>query len=176
MSFFVTSVGPGKGADLGGPAGADQYCQVLAAAAGAGGKTWRAYLRTQGDGAVNTRDRIGPGPWMNAKGVYIAKSIEDLHSANNNLTKQTALTEKGGVVNGRGDTPNTHDMLTGTGPGGRAIPGPADATCKNWTSSTGGAAMLGHSDRTGLDDSDQAKSWNSSHLSRGPAAAARRTI
>jgi hypothetical protein len=168
MSFFVTSVGPGKGGDLGGLAGADQYCQGLAAAAGAGGKTWRAYLSTQENGAVNARDRIGAGPWMNAKGVTIAKSVDDLHSANNNLTKQTALTEKGGVVNGRGDTPNTHDMLTGSGPDGRVLPGPADATCKNWTSSTAGAAMLGHSDRTGLDDSEQAKSWNSSHLSRGP--------
>jgi hypothetical protein len=168
MTFFVTSVGPGKGGDLGGLAGADQYCQGLAAAAGAGGKTWRAYLSTQGDGAVNARDRIGPGPWVNSKGVVVAKSVDDLHSANNNLTKQTALTEKGGIVNGRGDTPNTHDMLTGTGPEGRALPGAADATCKNWTSSTAGGAMLGHSDRTGLDDSAQAKSWNSSHLSRGP--------
>jgi hypothetical protein len=168
MTFFVTSVGVGKGGDLGGLAGADQLCQTLAAAAGAGSSTWRAYLNTQGVGAVSARDRIGAGPWTNAKGVIIAKSVDDLHSANNNLTKQTALNEKGGVVNGRGDTPNTHDMLTGSGPDGRAILGDGDATCKNWTSSSAGAAMLGHSDRTGLDESAPAKSWNSSHLSRGP--------
>ena len=167
MSFFVTSTGPGKGADLGGLAGADQHCQTLGAAAGAGSKTWRAYLSTQGAGAVNARDRIGAGPWTNAKGVVVAKSVDDLHSATNNLTKQTALTEKGAVVNGRGDTPNTHDVLTGSTPEGRSIAGDADMTCKNWTSSTVGAAMVGHSDRTGLDESAPAKSWNSSHPSRG---------
>jgi hypothetical protein len=168
MTFFVTSVGPGKGGDLGGLAGADQYCQTLAAAAGAGSKTWRAYLSTQGEGAVNARDRIGAGPWTNAKGVVIAKSVDDLHSDGVNLTKQTALTEKGDVVKGRGDTPNTHDILTGSGPDGRTIPGDADTTCKNWTSSTTGAAMVGHSDRTGLNESAPMKSWNSSHMSRGP--------
>jgi hypothetical protein len=168
MSFFVTSAGPGKGADLGGLAGADQHCQMLATAAGAGTKTWRAYLSTQGAAAVNARDRIGAGPWMNATGVVVAKSVDDLHSAANNLSKQTALTEKGAVVNGRGDTPNTHDVLTGSSPEGRAIAGDADMTCKNWTSSTAGSAMVGHSDRTGLDDSAPAKSWNSSHPSRGP--------
>jgi hypothetical protein len=168
MSFFVTNAGPGKGADLGGLAGADAHCQTLAAAAGAGGKTWRAYLSTQGAGAVNARDRIGTGPWTNAKGEVIAKSVDDLHSAANNLTKQTALTEKGTVVNGRGDTPNMHDVLTGSSPDGKSIAGDADMTCKNWTSSTAGAAMVGHSDRTGLDDSAPAKSWNSSHPSRGP--------
>ncbi len=168
MSFFVTSAGAGKGADLGGLAGADKHCQSLATAAGAGAKTWRAYLSTQGTGAINARDRIGAGPWMNAKGDVIAKSVDDLHSASNNITKQTALTEKGAVVNGRGDTPNTHDVLTGSSPEGRAIAGEADMTCKNWTSGTTGTAMVGHSDRTGLDESAPAKSWNASHPSRGP--------
>ena len=168
MSFFVTSAGLGKGADLGGLAGADQHCQTLAAAAGAGTKTWHAYLSTQGTGALNARDRIGAGPWTNAKGVVVAKTVDDLHGASNNLSKQTALTQTGTVVNGRGDTPNTHDMLTGSSPEGRAFAGDADMTCKNWTSSTAGAAMLGHSDRTGPDDSAPAKSWNASHPSRGP--------
>ncbi|WP_460448313.1 lectin [Alsobacter sp. SYSU BS001988] len=168
MSFFVTSVGIGKGGDLGGLAGADQHCQTLAAAAGAGSKTWRAYLSTQGAGAVNARDRIGAGPWVNAKGQVIAKSVDDLHSAANGVTKQTALTEKGAVVNGRGDQPNTHDILTGSTPEGRAFTGDADMTCKNWTSGAAGSAMLGHADRTGLDESAAAKSWNSSHPSRGP--------
>ncbi len=168
MSFFVTSAGAGKGADLGGLAGADKHCQTLATAAGAGAKTWRAYLSTQGAGAVNARDRIGKGPWMNAKGDVIAKSVDDLHSAANNITKQTALTEKGTIVNGRGDTPNTHDVLTGSNAEGRSIAGDADMTCKNWTSGTAGTAMVGHSDRTGLDESAPAKSWNASHPSRGP--------
>ena len=168
MTFFVTSVGPGKGADLGGLAGADAYCQTLASAAGASAKSWHAYLSTQGAGAVNARDRIGAGPWTNAKGVVIAKSVDDLHSAANNLTKATALNEKGGVVNGRGDTPNTHDIITGSTPEGRAFAGEADMTCKNFTSSAAGTVMLGHSDRTGLDESVAAKSWNSSHPSRGP--------
>jgi hypothetical protein len=168
MSFFVTSKGVGRGGDLGGLAGADAHCQSLAIAAGAGGKTWRAYLSTQGSGAVNARDRIGAGPWTNAKGEVVAKNVDDLHSASNNLSKQTALTETGGVVNGRGDTPNTHDALTGSTPEGRAIAGDDDRTCKNWTSSTTGAAMVGHTDRTGLDDSAPAKSWNSSHPSGGP--------
>lgn len=168
MSFFVTSAGSGKGADLGGLDGADRQCQALAQAAGAGAKTWHAYLSTQGPGAVNARDRIGSGPWQNAKGAVVAKSVDDLHSAGNNLTKQTALTEKGDVVNGRGDTPNMHDILTGSSPDGRAIAGAEDQTCGNWTKSGQGAAMVGHHDRQGLRDDDASKSWNSSHPSRGP--------
>jgi hypothetical protein len=170
-SFFVTSAGPGKGADLGGLEGADKHCQTLAAAAGAGAKTWHAYLSTQaadGKPAVNARDRIGKGPWQNAKGAVIAKDVADLHSASNNLTKQTALSEKGDVINGRGDTPNRHDALTGTQPDGTAFAAGEDRTCKNWTSSTQGAAMVGHTDRIGLRDDDASKSWNSSHPSRGP--------
>jgi hypothetical protein len=171
ISFFVTSSGPGKGGDLGGIAGADGHCQALAHAAGAGAKTWRAYLSTQGaDGrpAVNARDRIGKGPWQNAKGVVVAKDVADLHGPGNNLTKQTALSEKGEVINGRGDTPNRHDVLTGSQPDGTAFATGEDRTCKNWTSSTQGAAMVGHSDRIGLRDDDASKSWNSSHPSRGP--------
>jgi Collagenase NC10 and Endostatin len=170
-SFFLTSNGPGKGADLGGIAGADRHCQSLAQAAGAGAKTWRAYLSTQaadGQAAVNAKDRIGKGPWQNAKGTVIAKDVADLHSASNNLSKQTALSEKGEVINGRGDTPNRHDVLTGSQPDGTAFAGGDDRTCKNWTSSTQGAAMVGHSDRMGLRDDDASKSWNSSHPSRGP--------
>jgi len=167
MSFFVTSAGPGKGADLGGLAGADRHCQALAQAAGAGNKTWRAYLSTQGPGAVNARDRIGRGPWQNAKGVVIAKDVAELHGANN-ITKQTALTEKGTVVNGRGDSPNMHDILTGSQPDGTAFTGADDRTCGNWTKSGQGVAIVGHSDRTGLDESAPMKSWNSSHPSRGP--------
>lgn len=168
MTFFVTSAGPGKGADLGGLAGADAHCQRLAQAAGAGGKTWHAYLSTQGAGAINAKDRIGKGPWTNAKGTVIAKDVADLHGANNNLTKQTALSEKGDVINGRGDTPNRHDVLTGSQPDGTAFTGTDDRTCKNWTSSTQGSAMVGHSDRIGLRDDAPSKSWNSSHPSRGP--------
>jgi hypothetical protein len=167
VTFFVTSVGVGKGADLGGLAGADKHCQDLAAAVGAGGKTWRAYLSTQGEGAVNARDRIGKGPWQNVKGVVVATSVDDLHSANNKLTKANDLSEKGEVVNGRGDTPNRHDILTGSTADGRAFPADKDMTCKNYTSSTQGSVMLGHNDRQGLDDSDASKSWNSSHPSRG---------
>jgi hypothetical protein len=170
MTFFVTSAGPGKGADLGGLAGADQTCQRLAQSAGAGNHTWHAYLSTQaadGQPAVNARDRIGHGPWQNAKGVVIAKDVDGLHG-NNNLTKQPALTEKGDVVNGRGDTPNKHDALTGTQPDGRAFPPGDDKTCHNWTSSTQGTAIVGHIDRQGLRDDDASKSWNSSHPSRGP--------
>ncbi len=166
MSFFMTSVGPGKGADLGGLAGADKHCQQLAQAVGAGGKTWHAYLSTQGAGAVNARDRIGKGPWMNAKGMVIAKSVDELHGANN-LTKQTALSEKGEVINGRGDKPNRHDVLTGSTMDGRAFPAGEDRTCKNYTSSTQGAVMVGHHDRQGLNDSAPMLSWNSSHPSRG---------
>jgi len=166
MSFFVTSVGLGKGADLGGLAGGDKHCQQLATAAGAVAKTWHAYLSTQGIEAVNARDRIGRGPWMNAKGVMIAKDIAELHGANN-LTKQTALTEKGDVNNGRGDTPNRHDILTGSQADGTAFSADKDMTCKNYTSSTQGSVMLGHADRTGLTDDPVAKSWNASHPSRG---------
>jgi len=170
MSFFVTSQGIGNGGNLGGLAGADNHCQTLAQAAGVGSKTWRAYLSTQGtDGqlAVNARDRIGPGPWVNAKGETIARDVADLHG-DNRLTKQTALSEKGEVINGRGDTPNRHDILTGSQPDGTAFPPGEDRTCRNWTSSMQGAAMVGHSDRTGLDEQPPAKSWNSSHPSRGP--------
>lgn len=167
MTFFVTSAGPGKGADLGGLAGADRHCQTLAAAAGAGGKTWHAYLSTQGAAAVNARDRIGKGPWVNAKGAVVAKDVTDLHGQNQ-LTKQSALSEKGEVINGRGDSPNRHDVLTGSRPDGTAFPEGEDRTCKNWTSSTQGSAMLGHSDRIGLRDDEPSKSWNSSHPSRGP--------
>ena len=170
-SFFVTSSGSGKGADLGGLAGADQQCQKLAATAGAGDKTWRAYLSTQpanGQPGVNARDRIGSGPWRNAKGVVIATDVANLHSASNNLNKQTALTEKGDVVNGRGDTPNMHDILTGSQPDGTFIAGAADSTCGNWTKSgADGAVMVGHHDRMGLNEEPPAKSWNSSHQSRG---------
>ncbi len=167
MTFFVTSAGPGKGADLGGLEGADRHCQTLAQAAGAGGKTWRAYLSTQGVGAVNAKDRIGRGPWQNAKGIVIAKDLAELHNGNN-LTKQTALTEKGEVVNGRGDSPNMHDILTGSQPDGTAFTVSDDRTCGNWTKSGAGSAIVGHHDRMGLDTSAPAKSWNSSHPSRGP--------
>lgn len=170
MTFFVTSVGSGKGADLGGLEGADRHCQTLAQAAGAGTKTWRAYLSTQSVGgatAVNARDRIGMGPWQNAKGVVIAKDVAELHGTNA-ISKQTALTEKGEVVKGRGDSPNTHDILTGSQPDGTAFAGAQDQTCGNWTKSgTEGAVMLGHHDRMGLDEQPPAKSWNSSHPSRG---------
>jgi hypothetical protein len=171
MTFFVTSAGSGKGADLGGLDGADQLCARLAQAAGSSGKTWRAYLSTQamgGTAAVNARDRIGRGPWRNAKGVVVAKDVADLHGPNNNLTKQTALTEKGDGVNGLGDTPNTHDILTGSQPDGTAFAGTEDRTCGNYTKSGAeGAVMLGHHDRMGLSEDPPAKSWNSSHLSRG---------
>src|SRR5476649_33624 len=167
MSFFVTSVGEGNGADFGGLAGADKHCQQLAATAGAGGKTWHAYLSTQGAGAANARDRIGKGPWMNAKGVVVATSVDDLHSAGNKLNKQNNLSEKGEVINGRGDTPNRHDILTGSTPDGKAFPEDKDMTCKNYTSSTQGAVMLGHNDRIGLREDDASHSWNSSHPSRG---------
>jgi hypothetical protein len=167
MTFFITSAGSGKGADLGGLAGADKICQMLAQAAGAGGKTWRAYLSTQGAGAVNARDRIGRGPWQNAKGVVIAKDVAELHGKNN-VSKETALTEKGDVVKGRGDTPNMHDILTGSQPDGTAFAAGEDRTCGNWTKNGQGSAMVGHHDRQGLRDDDASKSWNSSHPSRGP--------
>ena len=168
MTFFVTSAGPGDGGNLGGLAGADRHCTTLATAAGSSGKTWHAYLSTQGANAVNAKDRIGRGPWQNAKGTVIAKDVADLHGASNNLTKQTALNEKGEVINGRGDTPNRHDILTGSQADGTAFTGADDRTCGNWTKNGAGAAMVGHSDRTGLDESAPAKSWNASHPSRGP--------
>ena len=168
MSFFVTSTGSGKGADLGGLDGADRHCQSLARATGSKDRNWRAYLSTSASGgypAVNARDRIGRGPWQNAKGVVVASNVDQLHGTNN-LTKETALTEKGEMVNGRTEKPNMHDMLTGSMPDGRAITASGDSTCSNWTTSGAGAAMLGHHDRQGLRDDDASKSWNSSHLSR----------
>jgi hypothetical protein len=169
MSFFITSVGPGNGADLGGLEGADAYCQQLADAAGAGGRTWRAYLSTQeagGMAAENARDRIGQGPWQNAEGTVVAASVEELHGTND-LDKSTALDENGEQVNGRGDEPNRHDILTGSQPDGTAFAAGEDRTCGNWTSSGDGAAMVGHHDRMGLRDDAPSKSWNSSHPSRG---------
>ena len=168
MTFFITSAGPGKGADLGGLEGADRHCQALAQVAGAGGKTWRAYLSTQGANAVNAKDRIGRGPWQNAKGAVVAKDVADLHGASNNLNKDTALSEKGEVISGRGDTPNRHDILTGSQSDGTAFTGADDRTCGNWTKSAAGAAMVGHHDRQGLNTSPPMLSWNSSHPSRGP--------
>jgi hypothetical protein len=165
MTFFITSAGPGNGANLGGLAGADKHCQTLAAAAGAGNRQWRAYLSTQGSGAVNAKDRIGTGPWHNSKGVQIAANVAELHSDKNNLTKETQLTEKGAVVNGRGDTPNMHDILTGTQMDGTAPTGTEDATCKNWTSSAEGSALVGHHDRQG--GGANPTSWNSAHGSKG---------
>jgi len=167
MSFFITSTGSGKGGDFGGLAGADKHCQTLAAAAGAGGKTWHAYLSTQGPGAVNARDRIGKGPWRNAKGEVVANNLDELHGTNK-LGKQTSLTEKGEVVNGRGDTPNKHDILTGSRPDGTAFPGTDDMTCGNYTKSGEGAVMLGHHDRNGTNPDPVANaSWNASHKSAG---------
>jgi len=167
MSFFITSVGSGQGANLDGLEGADKHCQTLAEAAGAGDQTWRAYLSTQGEGAVNARDRIGKGPWHNHKGEMIAMDAADLHKGNT-ISKTTGLTEKGEIVQGRGDKPNMHDILTGSQPDGMAFPAGEDRTCGNWTlSGPEGAAMVGHHDRIGLNESDAAKSWNSSHPSRG---------
>ncbi len=168
MSFFITSAGPGKGASLGGLLGADSHCSVLAAQAGSTTtRTWRAYLSTQTrpqQPAIHARNRIGSGPWYNAKGVMVAKDVDDLHSDKNNLTKETQLTEKGQVVNGRGDTPNMHDILTGSGPDGRAVDG-NDSTCNNWTSGAAGSALVGHHDRQG--GGANPTSWNSSHASQG---------
>jgi hypothetical protein len=175
MTFFVTSANPGKGAELGGVEGAVRYCQQLASAVGAGSKTWRAYLSTQGASAVNAKDRIGKGPWQNAKGVVVAKDVADLHGASNNLNKQTALTEKGEGVKGRGDQPNEHDILTGSQPDGTAFATSDDKTCGNWTKGGEGSAIVGHHDRTGLDTSPPALSWNSSHPSRGCSVEALRT-
>ena len=176
MSFFITSAGSGKGADLGGLAGADAHCQRLATAGGAGGKTWRAYLSTPSTlavgttpdvAAVNARDRIGAGPWFNAKAMLIARDLSDLHNANH-LGKETALDERGNAVKGRGDTPNEHDMLTGSRADGTAFAPQTDTTCKAWTSSAAdGSAIVGHHDRIGPNAENWAKSWNFSHQSAG---------
>ena len=167
MTFFISSAPIGDGANLGGLAGADAHCQSLAQAAGAGSHTWRAYLSTQGANAVNARDRIGTGPWHNAKGVKIAANVADLHGDNerdrNYLHKETAIDEHGNAVNGRGDQPNRHDILTGSDSHGRALPAGEDRTCNNWTSSDTGSAMVGHHDRNGGGNT----SWNMAHPSRG---------
>jgi hypothetical protein len=167
MSFFITSVGSGDGANLGGLAGADKHCQTLAAAAGAGNRTWRAYLSQAAAGnlpPINARNRIGAGPWYNAKGQLIAGNVADLHEDRNNIRKPTAMNEKGGLVNGVGDMPNQHDMLTGSDSMGRVIPGNAAlTTCNNWTSNAMGNAMLGHHDRLGGGNA----SWNATHSSAG---------
>jgi hypothetical protein len=166
MTFFVTSAGPGKGADLGGLEGADRHCQQLAATVGAGGKTWRAYLSTNAaGGSVNARDRIGNGPWQNSKGTVIATSVDDLHSANSKLGRDNSLTERGTIVAGVGFTPNQHDALTGSTAEGRAWPPNLNLTCNNWTSSTFGSAMLGHIDRT-PQMPENLRSWNAAHMSR----------
>jgi len=176
ISFFVTSKSMGKGGDLGGLAGADKHCQTLAAAAGGGKRTWHAYLSTQGTSFadktfVNARDRVGAGPWYNAKGVLIAKNVDDLHSPNSNLTQETALDEHGKLVNGRAQKPNLHDIFTGSRPDGTAFPPTPpfpDRTCGNWTkSSAEGSAMTGHHDRIGPLDAAWAKSWNSAHPTLG---------
>ena len=172
MGFFVTSAGPGDGANLGGLAGADAHCQKLATSAGAGSRIWHAYLSTGWTSktpVVNARDRIGKGPWFNAKGVLIARDVEHLHGANN-IAKATALDEKGALVNGRGDTPNKHDILTGSSSDGRAFssaPGMPEMTCGEWTKNGDGSAMTGHHDRSGLADDAWSMSWNSSHNSVG---------
>jgi len=164
MTFFITSAGSGNGADLGGLEGADRQCQALAAAVGAGDKTWRAYLSTTGSGGVNARDRIGSGPWYNFNGVTVAESVDQLHG-DNNLTKETILTENGDMSNGRGDDPNMHDILTGSGLDGTAQAGEGDTTCGNWTSSGEGSALVGHHDRQG--GGANPTSWNSAHASSG---------
>jgi hypothetical protein len=169
MTFFVTSVGSGKGADLGGLAGADAHCQTLAAAAGAGNKVWRAYLSSSETPTVkaeNARDRIGKGPWQNAKGVVVATSLEDLHSANNKLNSENSLTERGTRIAGFGYTPNYHDMMTGSQPDGTAYPGNMNLTCNNWTSSEFGKTVVGHVDRRGGADNEFQHSWNAAHMSR----------
>lgn len=164
MSFFITSAGPGNGANLSDLEGADQHCQMLAQRAGAGGRTWHAYLSTTGPGGVNARDRIGTGPWHNAKGAMIARNLDELHGENN-LTKDTQLTEQGEIVNGRGDDPNQHDILTGSQLDGTAFPSGEDTTCGNWTSNGEGSARVGHHDRQG--GGENPSSWNSAHGSRG---------
>lgn len=168
LGFFITSAGSGDGANLGGLAGADRICQARAQAVGAGSRQWRAYLSTSagpGAPAVNARDRIGAGPWYNAKGVAVAMSVADLHSETNRLNKENSLTESGAVVNGRGDSPNMHDILTGSQPDGTAFAGDTDRTCGNWTSNGAGSAQVGHHDRQG--GGANPTSWNSAHPSRG---------
>ncbi len=165
MSFFITSAGPGDGANLGGIDGADAHCQELADAAGAGKKTWKAYLSVSGTNIINARDRIGSGPWYNAKGVAIAQNLEDLHSENAKTGKGGSLNEKGGEVNGRGDSPNMHDIITGSTLNGMAIAGNGDTTCSNWTNNGEGSARVGHHDRQG--GGENPNSWNSAHGSRG---------
>ena len=171
MTFFITSGGLGKGADLGGITGADAHCAALAKAAGSKETNWRAYLSTtlpKGDAGENARERIGKGPWHNAKGVMVAKSVADLHSDNVNINKQTGLTEKGDIIGGSGDKPNQHDILTGSDPQGMFSTAGGDTTCGNWTSSGEGSAIVGHHDRSGLNKkSRHMTSWNSSHGSRG---------
>jgi hypothetical protein len=170
MSFFVTSVGKGNGADLGGLEGADAHCNALAKAAGSKRTNWKAYLSATapgGEAGVNARERIGKGPWRNAKGVVVAQNVAELHSEKSNVTKQTALDEKGQMVKGRGDTPNEHDILTGSDSAGMYSTAAGDTTCGNWTKSGEGSAIVGHHDRVGLKDSWHMKSWNSSHGSRG---------
>ena len=174
MSFFITSQGPGNGADLGGLSGADAHCQTLADAAGGGDRTWRAYLSTaqrSGVEAKNARDRIGTGPWFNASGVKVADNVEELHGENN-LSKGTALDERGGAVNGRGDSPNRHDILTGSQLDGTAFPEGEELTCDDWSSSGEGSAQLGHHDRQG--GGTNPTSWNSAHGSRGCSQSALR--
>jgi hypothetical protein len=169
MGFFITSAGSGDGANLGGLAGADKLCQSLAQAAGAGKRTWHAYLSTSATAnapAVNARDRIGRGPWYNAKGVLIARNVDELHR-DNHLNKQTALTERGEGINGRGDKPNMHDILTGSDSYGMAFPAGQDTTCGNWTKNGEGSAQVGHHDRIGLSDKAHAISWNQAHPSAG---------
>jgi len=166
MSFFLTSKGPGDGANLGGLAGADAHCQALAESVGASGKTWRAYLSTSGESAVNARDRIGSGPWTAANGVQVAQDVDDLHSDNNKLSKENSLGENGEPINGRGDSPNRHDILTGSNLDGTAFSDGEDHTCRNWTySGSEGSAQVGHHDRTG--GGGNPTSWNNAHGSRG---------
>ena len=166
MSFFLTSKGPGDGANLGGLAGADAHCQSLAESAGAGDRTWRAYLSTTGDGGVDARDRIGTGPWHNANGMQVAADVADLHSDDNRLSKENSISEMGKQINGRGDSPNRHDILTGSTLDGRAFAGNDDTTCRNWTfNGRDGSARVGHHDRTG--GGEHPESWNSAHGSRG---------
>lgn len=170
MTFFLTSAGKTSGGDLGGLAGADAHCQQLAQATGSKLTNWRAYLSTTapgGDAGVNARDRIGRGPWHSAQGALIATSVENLHSDANNLTKQTAITERGAIVSGRGDPVNQHDILTGSDPNGMYSTAGGDTTCRNWTSSNEGSAIVGHHDRIGLKDTRHMKSWNSAHGSAG---------
>lgn len=166
MSFFLTSSGPGDGANLGGLEGADAHCQALAEAVGAGGKTWRAYLSTTGSDSVDARDRIGEGPWFNANGVQVAADVDELHSDDNRLDKSHSISEKGVQINGRGDSPNRHDILTGSSLEGTALSGGEDTTCRNWTySGSDGSARVGHHDRTG--GGENPTSWNNAHGSRG---------